>query len=336
MSLVQSASALSAQAITAEPDAPAAPTKAKATATPAQHAELVAGLQAAQATIAAKYFYDARGSALFEEITRLPEYYPTRTERQILDSHAEALAQQIAPGATVIEWGAGNCDKARQLCAVLAPEFFVALDISAECLRTGVQQLQTACPAVQVRAVVADLTLDLVLPPDVPRERRVVFYPGSSIGNYDPPQALQLLQRMRSLLDSDGALLLGVDLLKPTRVLEAAYDDAAGVTAAFNCNILRHVNRLIGSDFDESDWQHRAFFNADEKRIEMHLQARTEVQVRWPGALRTFRAGESIHTENSYKYDLEGLTALLQRAGFAQVQAWTDAQNWFAVVVARP
>ena len=307
-----------------------------ATATPAQRAELVAGLQAMQASIAAKYFYDARGSALFEDITRLPEYYPTRTEQQILTSHADDLAQQIAPGATVIEWGAGNCDKARQLCAWLEPQFFVALDISADCLRTGVHQLQVACPAVQVRAVVADLTLDLVLPDDVPWDRRVVFYPGSSIGNYDPPQALQLLQRMRALLGSDGALLLGVDLLKPTRVLEAAYDDAAGVTAAFNRNILRHVNRLIGSDFDEDDWTHKAFFNADEKRIEMHLQARTAVRVRWPGGGRVFRAGEFIHTENSYKYDLDGLTAMLERAGFAQAQAWTDAQNWFAVVLARP
>lgn len=330
MPSVQRVSASSAPALTT------APATDKATATPAQRAELVAGLQAVPASIAAKYFYDARGSALFDEITRRPEYYPTRTERHILDSHAEALAQQIPPGATVIEWGAGNCDKARQLCAVLAPGFFVALDISADCLRAGVQQLQAVCPALQVRAVVADLTLDFTLPTDVPRQRRVVFYPGSSIGNYDPPQALQLLQRMRSLLDSDGALLLGVDLLKPTPVLEAAYDDAAGVTAAFNRNILRHVNRLMGSDFDEGDWQHRAFFNADEKRIEMHLQARTEVQVRWPGALRLFRAGESIHTENSYKYDLAGFSALLARAGFAQVQSWTDAQDWFAVVLARP
>ncbi|WP_084153808.1 L-histidine N(alpha)-methyltransferase [Simplicispira psychrophila] len=306
------------------------------TATPAQRVELVTALQVRPASIASKYFYDARGSALFEEITRLPEYYPTRTEQHILASHADVLAQQIAPGATVIEWGAGNCDKARQLCAWLAPQFFVALDISADCLRTGVRQLQVACPAVQVRAVVADLTLDLVLPADVPRERRVVFYPGSSIGNYDPPQALQLLQRMRALVGSDGALLLGVDLLKPKRVLEAAYDDAAGVTAAFNRNILRHVNRLIGSDFDEDDWAHKAFFNVDEKRIEMHLQARTEVHVRWPGGGRVFGAGESIHTENSYKYDLHGFTALLEGAGFAQVQAWTDAQNWFAVVLARP
>lgn len=327
MPSVQSVSALRAPAIATPPPA---------TATPAQRAELVAGLQAAQASIASKYFYDARGSALFEQITRLPEYYPTRTEQHILERHAPALAQQIAPGATVIEWGAGNCAKARQLCAVLAPAFFVALDISADCLHAGVQQLQALCPALQVRAVVADLTLDLVLPPDVPRQRRVVFYPGSSIGNYDPPQALKLLQRMRALLDGDGALLLGVDLLKPTPVLEAAYDDAAGVTAAFNRNILRHVNRLIGSDFDEDDWQHRAFFNADAQRIEMHLQARTAVQVRWPGALRAFRAGESIHTENSYKYDLQGFTELLQCAGFAQVQSWTDAQDWFAVVVARP
>lgn len=300
------------------------------------HAQLVAGLQASPAWVSPKYFYDARGSALFERITRLPEYYPTRTEQQIMERHSGALAQQIAPGATVIEWGAGNCDKARQLCTLLAPEHFVALDISAECLQGGAQKLQAACPAVQVRALAADLTADLALPADVPMARRVVFYPGSSIGNFDPPQALALLQRMRGLLQDDGALLIGVDLVKAVPVLAAAYNDAAGVTAAFNRNLLRHVNHLIGSDFDEGDWEHRAFFNAARSRIEMHLQARTDLVVRWPGHTRVFRRGEGIHTENSYKFQLEDFADVLAHAGFSQVQPWTDAQSWYAVVLARP
>ncbi|NMM89873.1 L-histidine N(alpha)-methyltransferase [Rhodococcus sp. SRB_17] len=300
------------------------------------HADLAAGLLATPATASPKYFYDARGSALFEQITRLPEYYPTRTEQHILSTHAAALAGEIAPGATVIEWGAGNCDKARQLCSLLAPARFVALDISVECLREGARRLQAACPAVQVRALAADLTAELALPADVPCERRVVFYPGSSIGNFDPPQALDLLRRMRRLLGRDGALLLGVDLLKPVPVLEAAYNDAAGVTAAFNRNLLRHANRLLGSDFAERDWEHHAFFNAAHGRIEMHLRALRDLRVRWPGHARAFGRGESIHTENSYKYSLGGITDLLARAGFSQAQPWIDAQGWYAVLLARP
>ncbi|MDD2712474.1 MAG: L-histidine N(alpha)-methyltransferase [Simplicispira sp.] len=303
---------------------------------PVRHADLVAGLLARPAFISPKYFYDARGSALFEDITRLPEYYPTRTEQRIVATHGASLARQLGPDTTVIEWGAGNCDKARQLCTLLAPRCFVALDISADCLREGARRLQVACPTVQVHALAVDLTSDFVLPAQVPLERRVVFYPGSSIGNYDPPQALQLLQRMRALLGNDGALLIGLDLVKPRRVLEAAYNDAAGVTAAFNRNILRHANALIGSDFDERDWTHKAFFNATQSRIEMHLQARTDVQVRWPGGMRAFAQGEDIHTENSYKFTLPDATALLVQAGFTQVQPWTDEQGWFAVVLARP
>ena len=300
------------------------------------HADLVAGLLATPASVSPKYFYDARGSELFGDITQLPEYYPTRTEQQIMATHGSAMAQQIGPVGTVIEWGAGNCAKACQLCALLAPERFVALDISVDCLQAGAEQLQAQCPAVEVQALAADLTADLTLPPDLPLERRLVFYPGSSIGNFDPPQALLLLQRMRALLGTDGALLIGIDLVKPVEVLEAAYNDAAGVTAAFNRNLLRHANRLIGSDFDERDWAHHAFFNAGRSRIEMHLKALRDVVVRWPGHTRHFAQGETIHTENSHKFRLDGFKALLALAGFSKVQPWTDAQGWYAVVLARP
>ena len=300
------------------------------------HADLVAGLLATPAGVSPKYFYDARGSELFTDITSLPEYYPTRTEQHIMQTHGTAMAQQLGPVGTVIEWGAGNCAKACQLCALLAPERFVALDISVDCLEAGAQQLQARCPAVEVQALAADLTADLALPIDLPMERRLVFYPGSSIGNFDPAQALLLLQRMRAMLGDDGALLIGIDLVKPVDVLEAAYNDAAGVTAAFNLNLLRHANRLIGSNFDERDWAHHAFFNAEHSRIEMHLQALRDVVVHWPGHTRSFAKGETIHTENSHKFELGRFKTTLAQAGFSQVQPWTDERGWYAIVLAKP
>ena len=309
-------------------------------AAPAAHGgpydDLVAGLLATPASVSPKYFYDARGSELFGDITGLPEYYPTRTEQQILAIHGSAMAQQLGPVGTVIEWGAGNCAKACELCLLLAPERFVALDISVDCLQAGAERLQACCPKVEVQALAADLTTDLALPPDIPMERRLVFYPGSSIGNFDPAQALVLLQRMRAMLGNDGALLIGIDLVKPVAVLEAAYNDAAGVTAAFNRNLLRHANRLIGSNFDERDWAHHAFVNAERSRIAMHLQALRDVVVRWPGHARSFARGETIHTENSYKFQLDSFRAMLAQAGFSKVQPWTDKHGWYAVVLARP
>ena len=313
-----------------------APDSAAPTAQGGPYGDLVAGLLATPASVSPKYFYDARGSELFTDITSLPEYYPTRTEQHIMQTHGTAMAQQLGRVGTVIEWGAGNCAKACQLCALLAPERFVALDISVDCLEAGAQQLQARCPAVEVQALAADLTADLALPIDLPMERRLVFYPGSSIGNFDPAQALLLLQRMRAMLGSDGALLIGIDLVKPVEVLEAAYNDAAGVTAAFNLNLLRHANRLIGSNFDERDWAHHAFFNAERSRIEMHLQALRDVVVHWPGHMRSFVQGETLHTENSYKFGLESFTQTLAQAGFSKVQPWTDERGWYAVVLARP
>lgn len=297
--------------------------------------EIVDGLLACPARISPKYFYDARGSALFEEITRLPEYYPTRTEQAIMAQYAHEIAARIGPGRTVIEPGAGNCEKARRLCALIQPDSFVAVDISSDFLQEAVAGMQADFPALTIRAVAADLTADLVLPEQVSWKRRLVFYPGSSIGNFDAPHACSLLAQMYGLLENDGALLIGVDLSKDIAVLEAAYDDAAGVTAAFNLNILNHVNRLLGSDFVTTQWRHKAFFNQRESRIEMHLEALAETVVRWPGGERRFACGERIHTENSYKYQINDFIALLGRAGFHQTTVWTDPQQWFAVVLAR-
>lgn len=298
--------------------------------------EIVKGLMQTPASISPKYFYDANGSALFEKITRLSEYYPTRTEREIMTTHAHDIGRLVGAGCTLIELGAGNCEKAKVLCELIQPRRFVAVDISEEFLLQAVKGLRAALPAMDILALAGDLTTDIVLPADLPQQHRLLFYPGSSIGNFDLPQALTLLSRMRSLLADDGALLMGVDLVKDLAVLNAAYNDASGVTAAFNLNILRHVNRLVGSDFDPHQWQHCAFFDATQSRIEMHLEALSATQVRWPGGERSFARGERIHTENSYKYRVEDFVELLQRAGFQRAQAWTDERDWFAVILARP
>lgn len=298
--------------------------------------EIVQGLLQTPATVSPKYFYDAKGSALFEDITRLPEYYPTRTEQAIMTAHARAIAQAIGTHCTVIELGAGNCQKARALCELIEPAAYVAVDISEAFLQQAVVGMRAAFPALAIHALAADLTADIVLPLSLPAHSRLVFYPGSSIGNFDPSQAQALLSRMRALVGDDGAVLIGVDLVKETAVLDAAYDDAQGITAAFNLNVLDHLNHRIGSDFDVTKWQHRAFFNVAQSRIEMHLEASVDMVVRWPGAARRFARGERIHTENSYKYRVEDFVSLLRRAGLPHAQVWTDEKGWFAVVLARP
>lgn len=303
---------------------------------PSSTDDITRGLNQRPARISPKYFYDQHGSRLFEEITRLPEYYPTRTETALMQQHAADIARAVGVGRTLVELGAGNCQKARTLCRLVQPACFVGVDISADFLQAAVQGLRDDFPGLDARAVGGDMTQGVALPGDIPRTGRLVFYPGSSIGNFDPPHALDLLAHMRELIDDDGGLLIGIDLPKDIHVLEAAYDDAAGVTAAFNRNVLRHVNRLIGSNFDVERWQHRAFFNRGESRIEMHLEALADFDVHWPGGGRRFDQGERIHTENSYKYPLHVFTDMLERAGFSQAQAWTDDRGWFAVVHARP
>ena len=288
------------------------------------------------ACISPKYFYDQRGSELFEAITRLPEYYPTRTETALMHAHVKDIARAVGTGRTLIELGAGNCHKARALIRGIQPACFIGVDISAEFFQDAVQRLRDEFPGLDARAVAGDMTRGVLLPADIPRAGRLVFYPGSSIGNFDPPHAVELLAHMRELMDEDGGVLIGIDLPKDVKVLEAAYDDDQGVTADFNRNVLTHVNRLIGSDFDVARWQHRAFFNQGASRIEMHLEALTDMQVQWPGGGRNFVQGERIHTENSYKYPLPVFTDMLASAGFSRSQAWTDERGWFAVVHAQP
>ncbi|NNM66926.1 MAG: L-histidine N(alpha)-methyltransferase [Spirochaetales bacterium] len=298
-------------------------------------AEILNGLKKKQARLAPKFFYDQKGSALFTQITSLSEYYPTRTELEIMNENSPAILSAVGACSTVIEPGAGGCEKAERLCRLLQVRRFVGVDISADYLTAGVNRMKSVLPGTEVRAIPGDITKRITLPKDIPRDRRLIFYPGSSIGNFDPEQAVRLLTRMRSHLDAEGSLLIGVDLIKSTQVLEAAYNDQLGVTAAFNLNILNHVNSLIGANFNLDDWRHVAWFNASKARIEMHLEARGPTRVSWPGGKRFFSVGERIHTENSYKYTPESFSELLKRAGFDEQTPWTDQKSWYTMVLAR-
>jgi dimethylhistidine N-methyltransferase len=299
-------------------------------------AELEAGLRLPDACISPKFLYDALGSKLFEAICELPEYYPTRTEAAIFERHGAEIARAIGTGTTLIDLGAGNCAKAARLFPLLHPAQYVPVDISADFLQDAVERLQQRFRHIEMNALGMDFSGgDWQLPDVVRQERRLFFYPGSSIGNFTPDDALAFLRRVRAQCGFDGGILIGIDLAKDGSVLDAAYDDALGVTAAFNLNVLRHANRLLGADFDIRAWRHHGFYNEREGRVEMHLEARSAQQVVWQGGSRRFEAGECIHTENSYKYRPAGAVGLLEQAGFAAAGVWTDERGWFAVIHAR-
>lgn len=299
--------------------------------------ELIAGLSAPQPTIAPKFFYDDLGSRLFAAITALPEYYPTRTEAELLREHLPAIvAAAPVAGGTLIDLGAGDCTKASGLFPHVRPATYVAVDISDEFLRDALARLQRLHPGIAMLGVGTDFSSRLVLPASVPTARRLFFYPGSSIGNFTPADAHVFLRSVRAQMGADGALWIGADLQKARDVLELAYDDPLGVTAAFNKNVLLHVNRLAGTDFALADWRHIAFYDDAHGRIEMHLEAERDLRVAWPGGGRTFRRGDRVHTENSYKYTVPGFGALLADAGLRTVGHWTDAREWFAFFVAVP
>lgn len=298
--------------------------------------ELLDGLQLPQARIAPKFFYDALGSRLFEAITALPEYYPTRTEAWIFSEFAPAMAALVPKGATLIDLGAGNCAKAASLFGSFEPGRYVAVDISVDFLHHALDGLQHTHPLLDMVGVGLDFSAGLALPPEAGEAGdgpRLVFYPGSSIGNFAPGDALNFLRSVHGACGAKGSgLLIGVDLVKGRADLEAAYDDALGVTAAFNRNLLRHVNRLAGTDFQLADWRHVALFNQVESRIEMHLEAVRPVVVRLgQGVQRDFALGERIHTENSYKWTVAGFAHLLAQAGFGEALHWTDPEKRFAV-----
>jgi dimethylhistidine N-methyltransferase len=240
------------------------------------------------------------------------------------------MAAELVPVTTLVDLGAGNCEKAASLFAALQVQRYVAVDISASYLRDSLESLQRKHPTMEMLGIGLDFSRTLTLPAEVGKGPRTMFYPGSSIGNFTPAEALALLRQVH-LASAGGALLIGVDLVKPTDILEQAYDDPLGVTAAFNRNLLRHLNALVGTDFAIDDWRHVAFFNAQASRIEMHLEAVKATVVHWADGERAFVAGERLHTENSYKWRSEDFADLLQAAGFRRVASWTDENGWFAV-----
>lgn len=286
--------------------------------------DLRAGLAARPRRVPPKWFYDFRGSQLFDRICELPEYYPTRTELALLERHAADIARQIGPGAEIVEWGAGAARKVRLLLGALqAPVGYVPVDISGDYLLAAAAALRAELPGLAIRPLVADFTRALVLPPRLGPGPRVGFYPGSSIGNFEPAQAAALLRQWRLELD-EGGLLIGVDLVKDPQLLHAAYNDAEGVTAEFNLNLWARANREAGADFRLDQWLHCAFYNPTLQRIEMHLVSRCPQRVTVGGQAFDFDEGDSVHTESSYKYTVPGFQRLAHAAGWSPAGVWVD------------
>ncbi|HLT48736.1 MAG TPA: L-histidine N(alpha)-methyltransferase [Rubricoccaceae bacterium] len=297
--------------------------------------DVLAGLSATPRAIPSKYLYDAEGSRLFDRITALDAYYPTRTELGILREHIDEIAECIGPGAVLIEYGSGSSTKTRLLLDALAPTLaaYVPIDISREHLLRTAERLRADYPGLRIEPVVADYTRPHTIPDDpVQRRKRVVFFPGSTVGNFEPEEAQRFLGQIVEVIGPGGGLLLGVDRKKDPAVLERAYDDDEGVTAAFNLNLLARLNRDLGADFDLDAWAHRAFYDAERGRIEMHLVSLRDQTVHVGGRAFAFREGETIHTENSYKYGPGEIEAIAAPAGLHVVREWSDPAGWFSLL----
>jgi dimethylhistidine N-methyltransferase len=288
-------------------------------------ADVLAGLAASPKRLPPKYFYDLTGSALFERITALPEYYPTRCEIGILEANAPAIASMFPPGCALIEFGSGSSRKARiVLGAAATVEAYIPVDISGDFLHQDLAQLRRDLPRLLVHPLVEDFTKPFALPDELAALKRVGFFPGSTIGNFEPRDAAHFLRHIGAVLGPGSLLVVGFDLVKDELTLERAYNDAEGVTAKFNLNLLARINRELGADFDLAAFRHRAFFNRAESRVEMHLVSTRRQSARVKGARFDFRAGETIHTENSYKYTLEAFAALARDGGWLPLNVFTD------------
>jgi dimethylhistidine N-methyltransferase len=300
------------------------------TATPFE-VDVLKGLKSTPKRISPKYFYDAVGSALFEQITDLPEYYPTRTELSILQDNASAIAAYIPAGSALVEFGSGSSRKTRILLAA-APQLaaYVPVDISGEMLEQEAVGLRKEFPNLKVLPVAADFTHPFDLPDSAPATR-VGFFPGSTIGNFEPHEAAAFLRNAAKILGHGATLIVGTDLQKDSSILNAAYNDAAGVTRDFNFNLLTRINRELEGTFDLASFEHHAFYNRERHRIEMHLASNKRQKVRVAGECVEFRAGETIHTENSYKYSANSFSALARGTGWTPVAAWTDPNHYFCV-----
>ncbi|QRG05589.1 L-histidine N(alpha)-methyltransferase [Xanthobacter dioxanivorans] len=297
-------------------------------------ADVLAGLAGRPKAISPKYFYDEAGSRLFDRICRLPEYYPTRTELEILSAHAGDIGAFAGAGAALVEFGSGSSEKVRLLLdAMQAPAAYVPIDISGPHMRAAIARLARAYPAVAMQPVEADFTRLAALPPIGAPGRKVGFFPGSTIGNFTPEAAAGFLAGAGAMLGAGAAFVVGFDLAKDAEILDAAYNDNQGVTAAFNLNLLARINRELGADFDLAGFRHRAFYDPAAGRVEMHLESLAAQTVRIAGTPIAFARGETIHTENSYKYAPAAFAELARGAGWRERALWTDARGWFAVAL---
>ena len=296
--------------------------------------DVLDGLSATPKTLPSKYFYDETGSVLFERITELEAYYPTRTEQGIMEVHIHEVVGAIGRDSVLIEYGSGSSEKTRLLLDTL-PNLtaYIPIDISAEHLSVTTERLRMAYPTLTISPVATDYTKPFVIPDDpVQRRKRVVYFPGSTIGNFVPEEARNFLAQIAAVIGTGGGLLLGIDRKKNHQILERAYDDPDGVTAAFNLNLLKRLNRELGADFDLDTFAHEAFYNAEQGRVEMHLVSTLDQVVHiWDRTFR-FHAGESIHTENSYKFDVSDMVELAASANLELIHEWTDANEWFSVL----
>ena len=298
------------------------------------HASVIKGLSAPQKTLPCKFFYDERGSQLFDEICSLPEYYPTRTELGILERHAGDIARLAGPKARLVELGSGAGVKIRLLLRALeAPAAYLPVEISREHMLAANRSIAARFPELHIAPVCADYTRPFALPelPGIEHGTTLGFFPGSTIGNFSRGEAVSFLRVARDLLGKDALMIVGVDLVKDTRLLRAAYNDTAGVTAAFNLNLLRRINRELGGTFDLAAFRHEARWNEALERIEMHLVSMREQQIAIRRDSFHFAEGETIHTESSHKYRIDGFKALAMEAGYAPVDVWTDDEELFSV-----
>ena len=296
--------------------------------------EIEIGLLAQSTSISPKFLYDPLGSHLFTAITLLPEYYPTNTEKNIFSQHQAEITKAVGVGGTLIDLGAGNCEKAESFFSSLKPSSYLAIDFSAEYLQDAVKKLEGKYPHIHMQCIGMDFSKQLLIPSSIAATKRIFFYPGSSIGNFFRSEALHFLSQIKNQVN-DGGLLIGVDLMKEDSVLMAAYDDPLRVTAAFNLNILRSINSHLDSNFRVEQFRHKVKINHSENRVELYLEALENLTVSWPGHFREFKKGELIHTENSHKYTIESIQQLLNDAGFEKTQIWTDPKNYFAVIYAQ-
>lgn len=300
---------------------------------PAFRADVLTGLAARPRAIPARWFYDRRGSELFEAITDLPEYYPTRTETALLHRIGPELGALAARNAAVVEFGSGSSAKTPILLRAIDPAAYVPIDISGDFLRQSARDLGQAFPGLPVHPVEADFLRPVPLPPQVAELPKLGFFPGSTIGNMNAWHAVDLLRAMRGWLGEGARLLIGMDRVKSPDVLIPAYDDAEGVTAAFNLNLLERINRELDGTIPVDGFAHRAIWNAEAARIEMHLEAMRDMDFEVDGRPFTITQGETIHTENSHKYGPNGARMLLRAGGWTPIAEWTDPQDWFALIL---